>query len=150
LVKNYFIVKQNELIVIKGDFGVSQEIQRASIQIKPTDFVGSPLWMAPEVILKDNYTNKVDIWSLGITTIEMGEGRPPNTDINSLQKLLELPLRPSPTFSQQLWSQDIKDFVAVCLIKEPEKRPSSTELLSVSIFLSFITKMSEIFYSIHL
>eukprot|EP01123_Difflugia_compressa_P004291 TRINITY_DN15672_c0_g1_i1.p1 TRINITY_DN15672_c0_g1~~TRINITY_DN15672_c0_g1_i1.p1 ORF type:complete len:129 (+),score=27.23 TRINITY_DN15672_c0_g1_i1:173-559(+) len=87
------------------------------------------LSMAPEVILKDKYNLKADIWSLGITAIEMVEGDPPNTDIDSLEKLPLLAERPPPTFkNQRLWSPMFKDFVSTMLVKDQNLRPLASEL----------------------
>jgi len=69
-------------IVKLADFGVSQVLKTNELTKEQTDYVGSPLFMAPEVVRKEGYNNKADIWSLGITIIEMVQGRPPNADIN--------------------------------------------------------------------
>lgn len=70
---------------LAADFGVSESAKERKAE--SPDYVGSPLFMAPEVIKKTGYLQKADIWSLGITIIEMIEGRPPNTDIRSIEQL---------------------------------------------------------------
>jgi len=113
-----------------ADFGVSEQLRDVNMFIDAVDFVGSPLFMAPEVIRKDKYNNKADIWSLGITIIEMVEGRPPNTDVNSIEKLPELANRDPPTFSNpRHWSNKFNYFLSSLLIKDYELRPSALELL---------------------
>jgi len=113
-----------------ADFGVSEQLRDVNMFIDALDFVGSPLFMAPEVIRKERYNNKADIWSLGITIIEMVEGRPPNTDINSIEKLPELANRDPPTFSKpHLWSPSFINFLSCCLIKDQELRPNPQNLL---------------------
>uniref|UniRef100_A0A6B2LAU5 non-specific serine/threonine protein kinase n=1 Tax=Arcella intermedia TaxID=1963864 RepID=A0A6B2LAU5_9EUKA len=110
-----------------ADFGVSTQLSHAFLTA--TQYVGSPLFMSPEVIRRDVYNHKTDIWSLGITAIEMVEGDPPNTDIDSLEKLPLLAERPPPTFrNQKIWSEMFKDFVARMLIKDQNERPSAVDL----------------------
>jgi len=112
-----------------GDFGVSEQM-RGCTEVKVTNFVGSPLFMAPEVIRKDKYSVNADIWSLGITLIEIAEGRPPNSDISSIEELPKILERPSPQLMKpRQWTQLFNDFMAKCLIKEAEQRPSSIDLL---------------------
>lgn len=112
-----------------ADFGVSEQLQSGMKEAK--DYVGSPLFMAPEVIKKCGYNSKADIWSLGITIIEMVDGRPPYTDIRSMADLQKIIDRPSATVSNpKNFSDDFNDFVAKCLIKDPELRPSAMELLN--------------------
>jgi len=114
-----------------ADFGVSEQLRDMNTFIDAIDYVGSPLFMAPEVIRKDKYNDRADIWSLGITIIEMVEGRPPNTDINSIEKLPELANRDPPTFSNPShWSSNFNNFLATCLVKDYELRPSAIELLT--------------------
>jgi len=113
-----------------ADFGVSEQLRDINTFIDAMDYVGSPLFMAPEVIRKERYNNKADIWSLGITIIEMVEGRPPNTDINCIEKLPDLANRDPPTFSKlNLWSPNFLNFLACCLVKDQEQRPAATTLL---------------------
>lgn len=93
--------------------------------------------MAPEVILKKQYDSKCDIWSLGITAIEMGDGAPPNSAIPIFRAMRQVtsPQLPSPTFKDPSeWSDDLNDFIALCLQKDPAKRPTAMELLSHSFF----------------
>jgi len=90
--------------------------------------------MAPEVIKQkkkgDGYDSKSDIWSLGITLIEFAEGKPPLFDIASLRVIFLIPAREPPTFKEtEKWSKDFIDFVSSCLQKDPDKRPTSEELL---------------------
>jgi len=114
-----------------ADFGVSEQLRDINTFIDSVDYVGSPLFMAPEVIRKEGFiSNKADIWSLGITTIEMVEGKPPNTDINSIEKLPELANRDPPTFSNPShWSDIFQNFLSCCLVKNQEMRPTSLQLL---------------------
>lgn len=112
-----------------ADFGVSEQLQ--SGMKESTDYVGSPLFMAPEVIKKSGYNSKADIWSLGITMIEMADGRPPNTDLKSMADLNKIIERPSATvLTPEKYSSEFNDFIAKCLTKDPELRPSAMELLA--------------------
>jgi len=126
----------NILITQKGevklaDFGVSEQLRDVNTFIEANDYVGSPLFMAPEVIRKDKYNDRADIWSLGITTIEMVEGRPPNTDINCIEKLPELLYRDPPKFQKQRsYSYKFNNFLQRCLVKNMEARPSAMDLLT--------------------
>jgi len=112
-----------------GDFGVSQQLQKGAISNTKQQLVGSPLHMSPEIIKKEPYDNKTDIWSLGITLIEMAEGRPPNIDVFSIEELMKIPDRPSPTLKcPSQYSQHFIEFVAKCLTKDPKHRPSAIDL----------------------
>lgn len=92
----------------------------------------SPLYMAPEVIVEKTYNFKADIWSLGITLIEMVEGRPPNHDISNVEQLMQLPSRPAPKLKQAAsYTQPFNDLIAKCLVKDPAQRPDAIELLLV-------------------
>jgi len=95
-----------------------------------TDYVGSPLFMSPEVVRKEGYNHKADIWSLGITIIEIVQGRPPNADINSIDKLPLLAERDPPKFANpRLWSPAFNKFLTICLLKDANLRPSAIDLL---------------------
>ncbi|CAH6722533.1 sporulation-specific protein 1 [[Candida] jaroonii] len=128
------IKSANILLTIDGkiklaDFGVSGEITMT--QLKRNTFVGTPFWMAPEVITrqKSGYNEKADIWSTGITTIELVTGSPPLSEHNPLKILFEIPKKKPPVLTGIQFSENIKDFVKYCLIKDPTKRPSSSSLL---------------------
>jgi len=113
-----------------ADFGVSY-IMDATMD-KAKTILGTPYWMAPEVVKDDNYNFKADIWSLGITAIEMAAGKPPYHKEPGMNVLLQLPKRDPPTLPSEIeddFSEDFKDFIACCLIKDYAKRPSAKELL---------------------
>jgi serine/threonine protein kinase len=117
-IKSANILLTNDCRVKLADFGVSTQLRKGAMKVEQTDFVGSPLWMAPEVIMLQGYTFKADIWSLGITVIELVESRPPNRDIRSMEMLKDLPKRPPPRLVQpQKYSQGCNDFIATCLVK---------------------------------
>jgi len=115
-----------------ADFGVSTKLL-STIQQHRT-VVGSPYWMSPEVIIAPNgvngYDHKADIWSLGITAIEMAETKPPHYDINPLRVIFVIPNRPPPTLKPEGgFSKEFNDFVEQCLKKNPTERPNAAELL---------------------
>jgi len=92
--------------------------------------IGTPFWMAPEVIQEVGYDEKADLWSLGITAIEMAEGKPPYSNIHPMRAIFMIPSRPPPRLTEaDKWSNDLNDFVAKCLIKNPESRPVANDLL---------------------
>ncbi|KAM6051109.1 serine/threonine-protein kinase TAO3 isoform 1-T2 [Theristicus caerulescens] len=109
-----------------ADFG------SASIVSPANSFVGTPYWMAPEVILamdEGQYDGKVDVWSLGITCIELAERKPPLFNMNAMSALYHIAQNDSPTLQSNEWSDSFRGFVDYCLQKIPQERPSSTDLL---------------------
>ncbi|XP_060636241.2 serine/threonine-protein kinase TAO2 isoform X1 [Anolis sagrei] len=109
-----------------GDFG------SASIIAPANSFVGTPYWMAPEVILamdEGQYDGKVDVWSLGITCIELAERKPPLFNMNAMSALYHIAQNDSPLLQSSHWSEYFRNFVDSCLQKIPQDRPTSDVLL---------------------
>jgi len=111
-----------------ADFGVSTNLEHTQDQAKTV--IGTPYWMAPEVLKGNTYDAKADIWSLGITSIEMAKGRVPHCEKAPLQALFVIPKSPPPTLPpEEDWNDDFRDFIALCCTMEPEKRPTAAQLL---------------------
>lgn len=125
---NIMINSQGEVKL--ADFGVSAQLTE-SINKKNT-FVGTPFWMSPEVIMQTQYDGKADIWSLGITAIEMAELVPPHSTVHPMRMLFLVPKEAAPKLQDQSksrWTSNFHSFIETCLVKDPLRRPSALELL---------------------
>jgi len=117
-----------------ADFGVSAELT-ASINKRKT-VIGTPYWMAPEVLQSSEYDQKADIWSLGITAIELATGQPPHADVHPMRAIFKIPNSPPPTLPEPAkYSKEFNDFLAVCLQKDPALRPTADTLLRTNPFV---------------
>ncbi|XP_032301691.1 myosin-IIIb [Coturnix japonica] len=106
-----------------------------STRLRRNTSVGTPFWMAPEVIACEqqydySYDARCDVWSLGITAIELGDGDPPLFDMHPVKTLFKIPRNPPPTLLHpEKWCRGFNHFISQCLIKDFEKRPTVTHLL---------------------
>uniref|UniRef100_A0A8C4YR04 non-specific serine/threonine protein kinase n=1 Tax=Gopherus evgoodei TaxID=1825980 RepID=A0A8C4YR04_9SAUR len=128
--QNVLLTENAEVKLV--DFGVSAQLDR-TVGRRNT-FIGTPYWMAPEVIACDEnpdatYDYRSDIWSLGITAIEMAEGAPPLCDMHPMRALFLIPRNPPPKLKSKKWSKKFIDFIDTCLIKAYMSRPPTEQLL---------------------
>ena len=111
-----------------GDFGYAAQLS-AELESRST-IVGTPSWMAPELITGPTYNNKVDIWSLGMIVIELVEGEPPNLRENPMRALYLTVSGPPPRLNESFrWSTELNQFLEKCFTRNPDERPSACELL---------------------
>ena len=112
-----------------ADFGVAAQISGALA--KRSTVIGSPMWMSPEMIVDGSYDFKTDIWSLGITAIELAQFNPPHHNVSPpLRVLFLIPQLPPPTLEPaKLWSDAFVHFIGRCLRKDPSERPDAAECL---------------------
>mmetsp|Transcript_1967 Transcript_1967/g.7052 ORF Transcript_1967/g.7052 Transcript_1967/m.7052 type:complete len:718 (+) Transcript_1967:157-2310(+) len=124
---NILLTERGEVKI--ADFGVAAQLTRTIS--KRNTFIGTPHWMAPEVIEQNSYDAKVDVWALGISAVEMAERSPPRSDIHPMRVIFMIAREPSPSFKDQSkWSASFKDFISQCLMKDPSQRPTTSQLLS--------------------
>ncbi|XP_018085405.1 mitogen-activated protein kinase kinase kinase kinase 4 isoform X1 [Xenopus laevis] len=128
--QNVLLTENAEVKLV--DFGVSAQLDR-TIGRRNT-FIGTPYWMAPEVIACDEnpdstYDYRSDLWSLGITAIEMAEGSPPLCDMHPMRALFLIPRNPPPKLKSRKWSKKCINFVDSCLVKNYSHRPTTETLL---------------------
>ncbi|XP_073479105.1 misshapen-like kinase 1 isoform X5 [Aquarana catesbeiana] len=128
--QNVLLTENAEVKLV--DFGVSAQLDR-TVGRRNT-FIGTPYWMAPEVIACDEnpdatYDYRSDIWSLGITAIEMAEGAPPLCDMHPMRALFLIPRNPPPKLKSKKWSKKFIEFIDTCLIKNYMNRPPTEQLL---------------------
>ncbi|XP_048112448.1 TRAF2 and NCK interacting kinase a isoform X5 [Alosa alosa] len=129
--QNVLLTENAEVKLV--DFGVSAQLDR-TVGRRNT-FIGTPYWMAPEVIACDEnpdatYDFKSDLWSLGITAIEMAEGAPPLCDMHPMRALFLIPRNPAPRLKSKKWSKKFHQFIESCLLKNHNQRPSTEQLLT--------------------
>ncbi|XP_076878668.1 mitogen-activated protein kinase kinase kinase kinase 4 isoform X2 [Brachyhypopomus gauderio] len=128
--QNVLLTENAEVKLV--DFGVSAQLDR-TIGRRNT-FIGTPYWMAPEVIACDEnpestYDYRSDLWSLGITALEMAEGAPPLCDMHPMRALFLIPRNPPPKLKSKKWSKKFLNFVDSCLVKNYLHRPCTETLL---------------------
>jgi serine/threonine-protein kinase OSR1/STK39 len=143
------ILLDSDGVALLGDFTVSAILN--DHEEKRFTFVGTPCWMAPEIVDIDKhrgYDFKADIWSLGVTAIELAYGKPPHADKQPMQVVMCIVEMPAPSLenpegkftveqvndAKTKWSPAFRDFVAKCCQKDPRKRPTASQLLKHKLF----------------
>ncbi|XP_015178392.1 PREDICTED: neither inactivation nor afterpotential protein C isoform X1 [Polistes dominula] len=129
---NILLTKEGEIRLI--DFGLSKMIKGELG--KRNTCIGSPNWMAPEMVTSktagsdSGYGSRADVWAVGITAIELADGRPPFQDMHPTRALFQIVRNPPPTlYRQSNWTQNFNDFISECLEKNPDNRPFMAEII---------------------
>jgi len=128
-----------------ADFGVSAKLPSKSA--RRTSFIGTPYWMAPEVVaVEDNarrarhdirtYDSQADIWSIGITAIELADKAPPYADLHPMRAIHVLATADIFLQRPDKWSKRFNEFIAECLLRNPNERPTAAQLLAQSPWLT--------------
>ena len=135
---NLLINREGEVFI--GDFGVAAHIKKGQ---KRKTFVGSPCWMAPEVVEQTGHDWSADIWSLGITALEIAEGEVPYQGMTAMKIILSIMNSQPPTLNKhENWEKTFREFVGMCLQKDPTKRATADALLKSK----FIAKAKDAAY----
>ncbi|CAF4715499.1 unnamed protein product [Rotaria sp. Silwood1] len=148
-VKGSHILVTKNYIIKLIDFGVAGLFSKE--QSKRNSSVGTSLWMAPEVIacahqLEYSFDERCDIWSLGITAIELADGEAPLSQYHPTKVLFEVPRRPPPALKDTTqWSENFNKFISACLIKDYEYRPRGEQLLTEQLFVNFDDQTTELY-----
>ncbi|XP_052799802.1 serine/threonine-protein kinase TAO1-like isoform X2 [Mya arenaria] len=134
-------VKAGNILLTENGTVKLADFGSASLSCPANSFVGTPYWMAPEVILamdEGQYEGKADIWSLGIMCIELAERKPPLFNMNAMSALYHIAQNDSPTLAGGEWSDNFRNFVDSCLSKNPDDRPTAEYLLKRHAFVNTI------------
>jgi len=117
-------------IVKISDFGVTAKLKKGK---KRNTLIGSPCYMAPEILdqeVKNGYDSKVDIWSLGITALELAYGKPPNSELTTMKLIMKTLNEDPPRLQKEpCFDENFSEFIDYCLVKDPSGRKSADELL---------------------
>lgn len=127
-------IKSDNILIGAGgevkiaDFGYAAQLIRSQ-RVRQT-VCGTPYWMAPELIKGNDYTQKVDIWSLGVMMIELAEHDPPYFEFDPIRALFKITTEGIPPLKEpEKWSPEMREFLELCVIKDPEHRKDAFELL---------------------
>jgi serine/threonine protein kinase len=134
---NILINRHGEIKI--GDFGYALQFTKERTTSK--ELAGTPAWMAPELIRKEEYAESVDIWSLGIILVELCEGEPRYLRMKPIIAMVMIASKPPETVSAG--SHDLRNFLARCLKKDPAERATAKELLSDPFILSIGAGLNE-------